>query len=512
MKPVSMRSRKVQPQSRIFLLGLLLPTSALPAENDLSQKPRPEVVESDMRAIQLLMQEVGPDEEMPAGSTAQPRPQEGSLDQVKKDLTGDHPPASSFESGLGADAKVPLSTPAAAAAPLREPNSDERELSSAQPLVSPNERTVAAAGAAASVTSTDLQTSSLQSVQENGTPPTTDSGAEQNTSAADEATTASVSTFFQSDAAPKLDQELWKSTAAIFGVLLLIALGAIHLLRRRATGDAPGAPSAKPLQLISTLPVGPKRQILLIRVRDQEVAVASTESGITVLSPHFSLETSVSPDARNTTGGRGVVQEIQPVSLTGSARETSSRIPLLARKSAAPLAQEGRVLGETRSEILRKAVETIEQRRTSAAHSRVQANTESSPTATQQAQAPAGDRVRAMTEATSTQSASQSRSRAGTLPTRKGNTRSTETAQPAGQNSSLAPLKKFLTNQYGRSAAEQGNLSGKPDERGGQRKSSMESAPSKGSSETVANGPTSSQSDNVAQLIREKLKQMKSIN
>lgn len=76
----------------------------------------------------------------------------------------------------------------------------------------------------------------------------------------------------------------WTSYAA--GAFLILGLAAVGVMVvRLRQGKAFGLNrSEKQMQLISTLALSPKRQILLIRIRDKEVAVAATEHGMTVLT------------------------------------------------------------------------------------------------------------------------------------------------------------------------------------------------------------------------------------
>jgi flagellar biogenesis protein FliO len=427
-------------QARLFFLVLLLPATGSATSSEEPQAPNAEIVESDMRAIQLLMQEVAPDESKP---------------ELTRELTTEV-------------STQPLDT-------QEQTQATEGETTSPTPIV-PQNATAALAETEAS-SSTPIAAAELTSsvAQENASAPSNQIPEKQQNGGQSDLSP------FHSEGASKLDQDLWKSTAAIFGVLLLIAMGAIHLLKRRAAGDAPGAPAGKPLQLISTLPVGPKRQILLIRVRDQEVAVASTEAGISVLSPQSPIYLASDIQAQRSVGANAVQEDVAPLPLTGATQDPSTVArPLLTQKRRLQPAQESLTIGEARSEILRKAVETIERRRSSASQSLSQ------PSAS------------VPTPAAATSAPSQR----------------PQNAAPEGneQTPSLTPLKKFLTHQYGKSSVPQGTL--------GANKSRADARPRAQTEPNKASNPqavtpgssASSQSDNVAQLIREKLKQMKTIN
>ncbi|MEY4066732.1 MAG: hypothetical protein RIR26_2940 [Pseudomonadota bacterium] len=76
----------------------------------------------------------------------------------------------------------------------------------------------------------------------------------------------------------------WNTLTA--GAFLLLGLAAAGLmLVRLKNGRTLGlSKTEKQLQLLSTLSLSPKRQIVLLRIRDKEVAIASTEHGITMLT------------------------------------------------------------------------------------------------------------------------------------------------------------------------------------------------------------------------------------
>ncbi|NBO37476.1 hypothetical protein EBU99_02720 [bacterium] len=82
----------------------------------------------------------------------------------------------------------------------------------------------------------------------------------------------------QSDTSP------WPGYAAGGFLILGLAATGVMLVRLRQ-GKAFGLnKSEKQMQLLSTLSLSPKRQIILVRIKDKEVAMASTEHGITLLT------------------------------------------------------------------------------------------------------------------------------------------------------------------------------------------------------------------------------------
>lgn len=76
----------------------------------------------------------------------------------------------------------------------------------------------------------------------------------------------------------------WASYATVgFLILGMAATGllAVKLRQGRSFGSNK---SERQMQIISSLALSPKRQILLVKIRDKEVALASTETGVTLLT------------------------------------------------------------------------------------------------------------------------------------------------------------------------------------------------------------------------------------
>ncbi len=68
-----------------------------------------------------------------------------------------------------------------------------------------------------------------------------------------------------------------------FLILGIAAAGVMAVRIKQGRGFTAGR-SEKQLQLITSMSLSPKRQIILVRIRDKEVALASTEHGITMLT------------------------------------------------------------------------------------------------------------------------------------------------------------------------------------------------------------------------------------
>ncbi|MFZ9519895.1 MAG: flagellar biosynthetic protein FliO [Silvanigrellaceae bacterium] len=80
------------------------------------------------------------------------------------------------------------------------------------------------------------------------------------------------------------DKTPWSTLAA--GGLLILGIAALGILAVRLKQGKVSFSSRgeKQLQLVTSMALSPKRQIVLVRIRDKEVALASTEHGITLLT------------------------------------------------------------------------------------------------------------------------------------------------------------------------------------------------------------------------------------
>jgi len=76
----------------------------------------------------------------------------------------------------------------------------------------------------------------------------------------------------------------WASYATVgFLILGMAATGLLVVKLRQGKSFGTGK-TERQMQVISSLALSPKRQILLVKIRDKEVALASTETGITLLT------------------------------------------------------------------------------------------------------------------------------------------------------------------------------------------------------------------------------------
>jgi len=80
------------------------------------------------------------------------------------------------------------------------------------------------------------------------------------------------------------DINLWKYVSSLGFFFALLGVGSYFMLKFKKNNNFLNPKSDKPLQIIYSLSLSPKRQILLLKIREQEVLVSSTEQGITFLS------------------------------------------------------------------------------------------------------------------------------------------------------------------------------------------------------------------------------------
>lgn len=134
------------------------------------------------------------------------------------------------------------------------------------------------------------------------------------------------------------DSSPWTSYAAGAFLILGLAAAGVMAVRLRQGKTFGLNRSEKQMQLISTLALSPKRQILLIRIRDKEVAVASTEHGMTVLT-EMQAHSKTLNQSTDDSGGeeprrRKVQQRItqdEPVKLVASEAESLGEETAVAR-------------------------------------------------------------------------------------------------------------------------------------------------------------------------------------
>lgn len=102
-------------------------------------------------------------------------------------------------------------------------------------------------------------------------------------------TLTAAATEVQSDG-PKFEEaagfesNLYQAISITAAALSAIALGGFLLVRARKSGGFGFGKQDQMMEVVSRLSIGPKRQILLVKIRGQEIAIASTEAGIQFLS------------------------------------------------------------------------------------------------------------------------------------------------------------------------------------------------------------------------------------
>lgn len=76
----------------------------------------------------------------------------------------------------------------------------------------------------------------------------------------------------------------WASYATVGFLILGMAATGLLVVKLRQGKSFGAGKTERQMQVISSLALSPKRQILLVKIRDKEVALASTEAGITLLT------------------------------------------------------------------------------------------------------------------------------------------------------------------------------------------------------------------------------------
>lgn len=270
-------------------------------------------------------------------------------------------------------------------------------------------------------------------------------------------------------------RDFTKLLLSVLGALLGVTLIAWHLVKSRETRESSATKSVRALQLSATLPLGPKRQILLVRVRDTELALASTEHGISLLGK-------VGNSNRSAVASQLITS---PVASTPAVERAHAPIalPVPETRQIAPEPPRSQVTGK-KSEILRKALETIESRK-------------KGDSGSFESKAPTARRSSSGTEdLRQERPVSQDMSLGERQKTQANASRSTLPPGPEAQR-----FKKFFTNSYKSQNTERQ-----------EQKASNQANAGQEIDRVVTSIESENQTDNVAQLIREKLKQMRTIS
>jgi flagellar biogenesis protein FliO len=104
----------------------------------------------------------------------------------------------------------------------------------------------------------------------------------------------------------------WASYATMGFLILGMAATGLLIVKLRQGKSFGANKSERQMQIISSLALSPKRQLLLVKIRDKEVALASTESGITLLTEletPFRTATHLIEDSGNEEPRRRKVQQ-----------------------------------------------------------------------------------------------------------------------------------------------------------------------------------------------------------
>ena len=80
-----------------------------------------------------------------------------------------------------------------------------------------------------------------------------------------------------------IDFNPWQSLGLVGGMLVFLAAGGIFLVRFKNRGLFPVSKQEKLMEIVGTLALAPKRSVVLVRIKGEEFAIASTEQGITFL-------------------------------------------------------------------------------------------------------------------------------------------------------------------------------------------------------------------------------------
>jgi len=88
----------------------------------------------------------------------------------------------------------------------------------------------------------------------------------------------------QENGSDRSGSEIWKVILLSLIFIGFLFLFGFFLIRFKKQGLFSLNKSEKTMEVVSTLSISPKRQVIILRIRDQEIAVSNTENGITFLT------------------------------------------------------------------------------------------------------------------------------------------------------------------------------------------------------------------------------------
>lgn len=91
------------------------------------------------------------------------------------------------------------------------------------------------------------------------------------------------------------EPSLWRSGALMVGFFASLGAAGFFMLRMRRRGFFKAQKAQNPLELISSLALTPKRQIILLNIRNKEIVIANTEFGVQFLTDAGSVTATERP-------------------------------------------------------------------------------------------------------------------------------------------------------------------------------------------------------------------------
>lgn len=172
--------------------------------------------------------------------------------------------------------------------------------------------------------------------------------------------TLSSSEMKQQDDKPFLDKKrflkenknepsLWQGASLVVGFISLIGILAFILTRFHKKGGFKKVKNDKAMNIISTLSISPKRQVMLLQIRDKEIVISNTETGINFIS-----------DMGNTVVNRELAIEKKPFQISNFIKS----IPASEQKNPNNETEDKNSFHEKKSDILMKALKRIENNQT----------------------------------------------------------------------------------------------------------------------------------------------------
>ncbi|MES2616044.1 MAG: flagellar biosynthetic protein FliO, partial [Bdellovibrionota bacterium] len=145
----------------------------------------------------------------------------------------------------------------------------------------------------------------------------------------------------------KDEPSLWQGASLVVGFISFIGIIAFILAKIGKRGFFKTVKEDKEINIISTLSISPKRQIMLVQVRDKEIVITNTESGICFLA-----------EAGSRVEAKETAMEKKQFQIENFIKSLPTQEAIKAKQE--PEVENKSIINEKKSDILMKALKRME--------------------------------------------------------------------------------------------------------------------------------------------------------